>query len=577
MKKITRYLIYILLISIVSLGLFFLFFSWFFPRERIKELLLQELNQRLQRSIYVETFDFHFFPRLQLIAKNIRVEDQEGFSSRPFLTASALKVRVKLLPLLEKRVVMEQFLLEHPQIKIEKNLQGHWNWESWAPQKTENREEREAENQPSESKGEQRGIASLIVGIFSMKVREGEITIIDETQKSPQILSLHQVRIDSSGRWRGQEGNLEFKARAGLGEGKVEGRGELKMVKGQKQPDLTLNADWKNINLSGLKNALNYFSWPPYLRTEGVLSGQGRALWQQGQWEYQMQTKLAGGEAYWERPEGKLKVKGDATFDLVRNKKEGQKFSALLSLPEAVWDYPWGGKKKEGKVQLTNLHGRLEYSRRQWEIKDAEFDFYGGKGKGGFFWKDEKAKGRMGLELEVSEVNLEELVASAFPSPGSVGGGLNLNLRAEGEGNNWQEFKRTAQGRGDVNINNFDLKIFEIKDPLSDLFMAIIGGSASEKNKSASSFKGKFFIGEGQVQGDDLTFSAPWYSAQARGAYDLLDSTLNLKGQAKSGAQKIDFQAKGPLSKIHWNFKMGKVDLKFDLGKPKKKKKKDQE
>lgn len=575
MKKIIRYIIYTLLVIAGIFAMAALLFPFFFSPERIKTALLDELQSRLQRPIQMESAKVSFFPHPRLVARNLRVEDREGFSPTPFLSAPYLKIRIKLLPLLGKRVVIDDFLLEHPQLKLEKNAQGNWNWESWAPPKPASQEEKESSGGRSslEARPERTGVSPLIVGILSSRVKQGEIQLRDETRKSPQVLSLQQVNIDSSGQWRGKEGNFKFKAQARVQEAMLQVKGELVVARGQRQPDLNLDFDLKNLKISELKEILYYFSWPPYLAAQGTLSGQGQARWRTGKWEYQAQAKLAGGEATWERPEGKLKLWGDGSFNLTGTKKEGPKVTAFLSLQEGLWSYPWEGKK-EGRLQWTNLRGKVEYLHHRLEVNAIEFDFYGGKGKGKFWWDDSPGRGKMNLEMEAEGVKLEDLTSSAFPPKSPVEGVLSLTFKAQGEGNHWRDFRRTAAGNGEIAVSGFEIKGVDTKDPLAEFFFALIGGSPQQENKNGPMLKGKFLVSEGRVLCDDLILSAPWYSAEARGSYDLVDSTLNLKGQAKSGGQKIDFQAKGPLSKLHWNFKMGQVDLKFDMGKPKKKKKK---
>lgn len=567
MKKNIRYVIYALLAIIGLLGLIVLLLPFFFPPEQIKALLMQELRQRLQRPIVIESAEVRFFPRPRLLLKNVKVEDGEGFSAEPFLTAKELKIRIQLLPLLSKRVVIEDFLLDRPRLKLEKNGQGSWNWESWAPPKPASQEEKE----PA---GEKTGVSPLILGILSMRVRQGEIEVRDETRNPSRILNLQAVNIDSSSQWRGKEGNLKFKARAQLQEGTLRGKGALIIAKGQSQPEVDLDFNWENLKLLDLKGLGNYFSWPSYLGAQGTLSGQGQAQGRKGKWEYQTQMELSGGEVSWERTEGKLRLKGDGSFTLAGGKKEGTRAAALLFAKEGSWSYPLEGKKKEGKLQWTNLKGKVDYTHQHLEIIASEFDFYGGKGKGKFLWNYQGARGRMNLEVEVEEAKVEELMTSAFPPKNPVEGVLKLTFKATGEGNNWQELKRSAEGNGDIYINNFNIKGFDFKDPLAEMFLAMVGGSDQEREKKSSVLKGKFFISEGKVYSDDLNLSAPWYSAEAKGNYDLVDSVMKLKGRAKSVGQKIDFQVEGPLSKLYWKFKTGQVDLKFDLGKPKKKKKK---
>ncbi|MBI9089430.1 MAG: AsmA family protein [Desulfobacterium sp.] len=72
--------------------------------------------------------DLSIFPWAGVALSDISLGNPKGFAEETFVTVKRFEVRVKLLPLLSKTVEVKKFVLESPQIYLEKKKNGQTNW-----------------------------------------------------------------------------------------------------------------------------------------------------------------------------------------------------------------------------------------------------------------------------------------------------------------------------------------------------------------------------------------------------------------------------------------------------------------
>ena len=70
-----------------------------------------------------------FFPWLGVKTGRVELSDREGFGSAPMLAVDEAAIRIKLLPLLKKRVEVDTVLLDGPQINLSRKTDGTTNWD----------------------------------------------------------------------------------------------------------------------------------------------------------------------------------------------------------------------------------------------------------------------------------------------------------------------------------------------------------------------------------------------------------------------------------------------------------------
>lgn len=87
-----------------------------------------QLEKRLSRSVSLGTLGLKLLP-LAIRIENVNVGEQADFrSSRPFLTAKQIDLRVALMPLLRRQLTVESLAIHEPKIELIRNAKGVWNY-----------------------------------------------------------------------------------------------------------------------------------------------------------------------------------------------------------------------------------------------------------------------------------------------------------------------------------------------------------------------------------------------------------------------------------------------------------------
>jgi uncharacterized protein involved in outer membrane biogenesis len=94
------------------------------------------IEEALNRKIQLQGIRLTIWPRLGARVVGFQVMDDPSFSSEPFASLSSLDVGVKLLPLLSKRVEIEEITLREPLITVIKNKDGVTNISTLGPRTT---------------------------------------------------------------------------------------------------------------------------------------------------------------------------------------------------------------------------------------------------------------------------------------------------------------------------------------------------------------------------------------------------------------------------------------------------------
>ena len=123
-----------------------------FPPEKIKAMILPHIEKAVGRSVQVEGAGFSFFPVFGVKIKGLKVAntDREGFSEDPFLTLEEFLVKVKVMPLLQKRLDISAIILDKPNVLLEVDRMGSFNYEDLAFMKP--KEDRALEKEEPEKK-----------------------------------------------------------------------------------------------------------------------------------------------------------------------------------------------------------------------------------------------------------------------------------------------------------------------------------------------------------------------------------------------------------------------------------------
>ncbi len=124
-----------------------------------------------------DDMDLSVFPWVGVKLSDLKLGNPKGFSALDMVTIKTFEVRLKVMPLLSKQIEVKTFLIDSPQIYLEKDKNGKGNWENLGQTaqdqtrkqtpKTESTVKKEAE--PTEKKQEQTESGSLPIEALTIR------------------------------------------------------------------------------------------------------------------------------------------------------------------------------------------------------------------------------------------------------------------------------------------------------------------------------------------------------------------------------------------------------------------------
>ncbi len=115
---------------ILMAGMFLAAVGWIvflktFNAQRVSEVITAELQERLQRPVAISSLDLKSVNTLEL--KGFRIIDTEGVPGQDLVSADAVTLRFRLLPLLEQQLVIDEVSLHAPRFNVVRRGDGVYN------------------------------------------------------------------------------------------------------------------------------------------------------------------------------------------------------------------------------------------------------------------------------------------------------------------------------------------------------------------------------------------------------------------------------------------------------------------
>jgi len=123
------------------------------------------------------------FPWAGVSFSALKLGNPPAFAEKEFLTVKSFDVRVKLLPLLLKKVEVDRLVVQEPRVFLVTNKDGHVSWEFGA-KPAESKPAAQPDTAPSQTG---LPIQSFMVGELS--IQNGQLTLIDHGKGSLQEIS----------------------------------------------------------------------------------------------------------------------------------------------------------------------------------------------------------------------------------------------------------------------------------------------------------------------------------------------------------------------------------------------------
>ncbi|HFD80657.1 MAG TPA: AsmA family protein [Gammaproteobacteria bacterium] len=134
--------------------------------DQFKDEIAAAVQSHTGRTLDIEgDIDLSVFPWLGLDIGHTSLSNAKGFSDRPFVSVDEVQIRVKLLPLLSRKLVMDTVELHGLKLSLETDPKGRTNWQDLGAGAKEEQaapaEEQQAASQKTPSAA---GLAALTIG-----------------------------------------------------------------------------------------------------------------------------------------------------------------------------------------------------------------------------------------------------------------------------------------------------------------------------------------------------------------------------------------------------------------------------
>jgi AsmA protein len=149
------------------------------------------VEEALNRKITLKDIRLTIFPRIGVRVASFTVMDDPAFSTEPFASLTSLNIGVKLGPLLNKRVEVEEITLRDPVITVIKNAQGVTNTSTLGKQGPPKPEAKEPK--PPTAEGPLHVLTLLAVDRIALT--GGKLTYHDQSSATPTEYVLQNLEV----------------------------------------------------------------------------------------------------------------------------------------------------------------------------------------------------------------------------------------------------------------------------------------------------------------------------------------------------------------------------------------------
>src|SRR5882724_5335815 len=126
--KIISIVVAVLIVAILALvGAGIYFTNRYLQTPAFKEEVLKAARTALGTDVSIDSFQASLFSGVEL--RGVTIGNPAGFAGN-LITADAFVLHYRLLPLLSRRVEIEQLSLDKPVITLSQNDKNEWNYES---------------------------------------------------------------------------------------------------------------------------------------------------------------------------------------------------------------------------------------------------------------------------------------------------------------------------------------------------------------------------------------------------------------------------------------------------------------
>lgn len=169
-----------------------------FPPEKVKALLVQQVEERLGRQLEMGTASIGLYSGLRI--EDLRLSERPNFETGTFIGSHDFALKFAWLPLLKKQLVIREIRLDRPQVRIVQEADGRtYNFSDLVTPSPTASVPAPAPLAKTEGQGG-RGLPLSLV-ISRARLTNGSIAYVKKQVggKAPQVVKLEPINLDVAG------------------------------------------------------------------------------------------------------------------------------------------------------------------------------------------------------------------------------------------------------------------------------------------------------------------------------------------------------------------------------------------
>lgn len=203
MKKLLKFLISTVVVIVLLIVAAVIALPFILDPNDFKPQITQQVEKATGRELTLGgDINLSFFPWLGVEIHKVSLSNAPGFADVPFAKAADIEVRVKLMPLLQKQVVMDTVVLRNLNLNLARNAQGKTNWEDLVA-----KEPQKAPEQPS---SQETAAPLAALAIAGLKIEAARVHWRDEVNNASYVIKQLNLTTDALTPGKPTDVNLAF-------------------------------------------------------------------------------------------------------------------------------------------------------------------------------------------------------------------------------------------------------------------------------------------------------------------------------------------------------------------------------
>jgi uncharacterized protein involved in outer membrane biogenesis len=184
----------VLVVVVVILGVAGLYFAnRYVQSPAFKEQLLTTAHQELGADVRVDELQVSLFSGATL--RGVTISNPTNFTGN-LLTADSFVLRYRLLPLLQRRVEIEQLSLDEPVITLARNDKGEWNYEAVGAKEGGTKSSSTSPQPTSTPRPKSETSTPFDIVLSKLAITRGNVLMV--TDKNKPLLKIDGINFSSS-------------------------------------------------------------------------------------------------------------------------------------------------------------------------------------------------------------------------------------------------------------------------------------------------------------------------------------------------------------------------------------------